>query len=229
VPVSGEQLTTTRPYRPRSATSDWANRLGRCVVGLAIFGVGIACILHAHLGAAPWDVFHQGVSELTGIPIGRVIVITGLALLVVWIPLRQRPGIGTLLNAVVIGISVDLVIDHVPEPDHLLARVALLAIGLGVIGLGSAMYIGSGLGAGPRDGIMMGLAARGLSVRVARTVIEAVVLVAGLLLGGSVGIGTLAFTFGIGPIVQALLPRFLLPPRAPIDRVGRVSSGSGRS
>jgi uncharacterized membrane protein YczE len=213
VPVPTTSLTPTRPYHPRSTASDRANRLTRCLLGLASFGVGISCILHADLGAAPWDVFHQGVSEHTGIPIGRVIILTGLLLLLVWIPLRQRPGIGTLLNAVVIGVAVDAVIDHVPEPSNLVARVALLATGLFVIGLGSAMYIGSGLGAGPRDGLMLGLAQRGLSVRLARTVIEALVLVAGLFLGGTVGVGTLAFTFGIGPIVQALLPWFLLPPR----------------
>lgn len=202
-----------RPSNPRSPLHDWTNRLTRCLTGLALFGAGIALILEAHLGAAPWDVFHQGVSRHTGISIGNVIVLTGLALLVVWIPLRQRPGVGTLLNAVEIGVMVDLVEPLIPSTDLLAVRVGYLALGLSVIAVGSGLYIGSGLGAGPRDGIMMGLKAKGHSVRVARTMIEVAVLGLGLLLGGTVGVGTVAFTFGIGPLVQVFLPRLSLPPR----------------
>jgi uncharacterized membrane protein YczE len=216
VAVTASPTTSVRrrPYEPRNATTDWAIRLARCVGGLACFGLGITLILRAELGAAPWDVFHQGVSEKTGISIGNVIVITGVLLLLLWIPLRQRPGIGTILNAVEIGIVVDLTLPLVPEIEMLLPRGVYLVLGLLSIAVGSGLYIGSGLGNGPRDGIMMGLKERGLSVRVARTVVEAVVLVAGIALGGTFGIGTLAFTFGIGPLVQAFLPPLSLPPRS---------------
>ncbi len=206
-------LKSYRPYEPSSPAADWAIRLARCVGGLALFGLGIALIIEAHLGAAPWDVFHQGLSELTGISIGIVIVIVGLLLLLLWIPLRQRPGVGTILNALEIGLVVDLVMHVVPDTDRLLPRVAFLLVGLVVVAAGSGLYIGSGLGAGPRDGLMMGLSRLGLSIRVARTAIEVTVLVLGVLLGGTVGLGTVAFTFGIGPLVQIFLPRFALPPR----------------
>jgi uncharacterized membrane protein YczE len=182
-------------------------RVARCVTGLALFGAGIALIIAADLGAAPWDVFHQGVSELTGIPVGTVIIITGALLLLLWIPLRERPGLGTLLNAVEIGLVVDLVLPRLPDVDALLPRVGMLAAGLLAVGVGSGLYIGSGLGPGPRDGLMTGLARRGVSLRLARTGIELTVLVAGVLLGGTVGVGTAAFAFGIGPLVQVLLPR----------------------
>ncbi len=203
----------------------FAERLVRCVVGLALFGVGIALILDADLGLAPWDVFHQGVSELTGIPIGRVIVLTGVGLLLAWIPLRQRPGLGTVLNAVEIGVVVDLVEPLLDTPGGWLARLGLLAGGLVLIGVGSGMYIGAGLGAGPRDGLMMGLAARGISVRRARTVVELSVLAAGVALGGSVGLGTVAFALGIGPMVQLFLPRFDVRG----DLTGVVSTDSARA
>jgi uncharacterized membrane protein YczE len=204
----------TKTSRPEYSAADWVNRLTRCVGGLALFGIGIALILEAHLGAAPWDVFHQGVSHLTGISVGNVIIITGLVLLLVWIPLRQRPGVGTLLNAIEIGLFVDLVEPLVPSPAALGWRMASLAGGIVVIAIGSGLYIGAGLGAGPRDGIMMGLRARGISVRVARTAIEVVVLIAGVLLGGSIGVGTIAFTVCIGPLVQIFLPRLSLPARS---------------
>jgi uncharacterized membrane protein YczE len=215
VPVV-EVSSATRAYAPRSVTADWGVRLTRCIVGLALFGIGIGLILEAHLGAAPWDVFHQGVADKTGISVGNVIVITGLLLLILWIPLRQRPGVGTLLNALEIGITVDIAMPLIPDADGLVIRFAYLIVGLLVIAIGSGLYIGSGLGPGPRDGLMMGLKARGLSVRVARTAIELAVLVAGVALGGTVGIGTVAFTFGIGPLVQIFLPRLTLPPRGSV-------------
>lgn len=182
-------------------------RVARCISGLALFGTGIAFIIHAELGAAPWDVFHQGLSELTGIPIGTVIILVGALLLLLWIPLRERPGLGTLLNAVEIGLVVDLVLPRLPDVDALAARIALLAGGLLSVAVGSGLYIGAGLGPGPRDGLMTGLARHGLSLRLARTGIEITVLVLGLLLGGTVGIGTAAFAFGVGPLVQVFVPR----------------------
>lgn len=178
------------------------------MIGLAAFGTGIALIIAAHLGLAPWDIFHQGISDKTGVSIGWIIVGTGVALMLLWIPLRQRPGLGTILNATEIGLVVNLVLPHLPEPDPLMPRFALLIGGLLAMGIGSGMYIGAGLGAGPRDGLMLGLSARGVSVRLARTVIEIVVTIAGLFLGGTIGIGTVAFALGIGPLVQFFLPLF---------------------
>jgi uncharacterized membrane protein YczE len=182
-------------------------RLARCIAGLALFGVGTALIVRGDLGLAPWDVFHQGVSNQTGIGIGNVIILTGLALMVLWIPLRERPGIGTVLNAVEIGLVVGLVLPLLPEPDHLAVRFVCMSGGIVLIALGSGLYIGSGLGPGPRDGLMTGLARRGLSIRAARTAIELTVVLIGIVLGGSIGIGTAAFAFGIGPLVQVFLPR----------------------
>ncbi len=191
-------------------------RLARCVFGLALFGLGISMFVTARLGLAPWDVFHQGISNHTGIPLGWVIEIVGFLLLLLWIPLRQRPGVGTILNALEIGLVVNLIGSHLPSTDLLVGRLAYVVGAVLVIAIGSGLYIGAGLGTGPRDGIMVGLAARGYSVRMTRTVLEAVVLGAGILLGGKVGIGTLAFMLGIGPLVHILIPMFDLPPkRAP--------------
>ncbi|MGB8859682.1 MAG: hypothetical protein WCC60_10525 [Ilumatobacteraceae bacterium] len=185
-------------------------RIIRCIAGLALFGFGISCFLTAELGLAPWDVFHQGLSQRTGIPVGIVIEITGVIILLLWIPLRERMGLGTLLNAVEIGLVVFLIDDHLPHTDLLLPRLAYLLAGLLSIGVGSGFYIGAGLGSGPRDGLMLGLSKRGISVRVARTAIELVVLLAGIALGGTIGLGTVAFTFGIGPLVQFFMPRMRL-------------------
>ena len=188
-------------------------RLARCIFGLALFGLGISMFVTARLGLAPWDVFHQGVSHHTGIPLGWVIEIVGFLLLLLWIPLRQRPGVGTILNALEIGLVVNLIGNRLPSTDLLVGRLAYVVGAVLVIAIGSGLYIGAGLGTGPRDGIMVGLAARGYSVRTTRTVIEAVVLVAGILLGGKVGIGTVAFMLGIGPLVHVLIPMFDLPPK----------------
>lgn len=192
----------------------FVERLARCLFGLACFGTGITLFLQSHLGPPPWDVFHKGVSDKLDLSIGVVIIGTGVALLVFWIPLRQRPGIGTILNALEIGAVVNLTKSFIGEPHNLMVRISMLPIGLIVIALGSALYIGSGLGAGPRDGMMMGLAERGVSVRVARTTLEIVVVVAGVLLGGTLGVGTVVFAIGIGPLVQSLLPRFDIRPTA---------------
>lgn len=185
-------------------------RLVRCVIGLLMCGTGIATIIHAELGLAPWDVFHQGVSDQTGIPIGTVIVFVGVALLVLWIPLRVRPGLGTFLNAVIIGVAVDVADPLLPTTDGIGWRILLLTTGLVLFGAGSGLYIGAGLGPGPRDGLMTGLAAHGLSIRLARTVVEIAALVVGVLLGGSIGVGTAAFALGIGPLVHVFLPRFTM-------------------
>jgi uncharacterized membrane protein YczE len=169
--------------------------------------------VRADLGLPPWDVFHLGVAENLDLSLGVVIIGVGLALLLLWIPLRQRPGVGTILNAVEIGLVVNLTKPLVGEADHVVVQTSMVAGGLIVVALGSALYIGAGLGSGPRDGLMLGIssrtwAERPISIRMARTTIEGTVLVAGFLLGGPVGLGTVAFMFGIGPLVQLLLPRF---------------------
>ena len=194
-------------------TKLYAEKLARCITGLAFFGFGIALFLRANLGLAPWDIFHKGLSKKLDISIGLVIVGVGLLLLLLWIPLRQRPGVGTILNALEIGFVVNLTKPLVGEPDQLVMRTLMVIAGVLVIALGSALYIGAGLGSGPRDGLMLGLskrsiAGRPISIRLARTVIELTVMVAGLFLGGSIGVGTLIFMFGIGPLVQQILPRF---------------------
>lgn len=186
-------------------------RLVRCVGGLALFGIGISLIIGADLGAAPWDVFHQGLAAQTGIGIGTVIIIVGALLLLLWIPLRERPGLGTVLNAVEIGLVVNVVLPLLPDTDRLVPRVALMLAGIVLVAIGSGLYIGSGLGPGPRDGLMTGLARLGSSIRVARTGIELTVVVAGLALGGAIGVGTALFAFGIGPLVQVFLPRLTVP------------------
>lgn len=196
-------------------------RLVRCVIGLLTCGAAIALIVEADLGVAPWDVFHQGVSDRTGLAIGTVIVIVGLALLVVWIPLRVRPGLGTFLNAILIGVTVDLVDPRLPEIDHLAGRATYLVGGVVLFGLGTGLYIGAGLGAGPRDGLMTGLARHGLSIRVARTGLEVVVMIVGWVLGGTVGVGTALFAFGIGPLVHYFLPRFEVATARPVVLAGQ--------
>jgi uncharacterized membrane protein YczE len=185
-------------------------RIARCMAGLALFGLGISMFITSELGVAPWDVFHQGFGRKTGISTGIVIEITGVCILLLWIPLKERMGLGTLLNAIEIGLVVFLIDDHLPHSHLLVVRSAYLVGGLLSIALGSGLYIGAGLGSGPRDGLMLGLSKRGISIGVARTGIEMTVLVVGILMGGTIGVGTVAFTFGIGPLVQFFLPRLRL-------------------
>lgn len=191
--------------------ADLGRRIAQLLPGLVACGVGLALLVLANLGLGPWEALHQGLSERTGIPIGTVGILVGLLVLLGWIPLRQRPGIGTLCNVVLIGLVIDATLALSPEPEALVPRVACLAAGMVLMGLGSGLYIGAGLGPGPRDGLMTGLAARGHSLRLARTVIELAALGAGWLLGGSVGVGTVVFALGIGPLVQVFLGRLTLP------------------
>lgn len=198
-------------------TDRLVERFVRCVAGLACFGLGISMFLTAELGLAPWDILHQGISRRSGLPVGVVIEITGVIILLLWIPLRERLGWGTLLNAIEIGLVVLLLSERLPHTDRLIPRLAYVVGAVVVVAIGSGLYIGAGLGPGPRDGLMLGLAKRGISVRVARTGVELSVLVIGLALGGEFGVGTLAFTFGIGPTVQFFLPRLRLhAPTAPV-------------
>jgi uncharacterized membrane protein YczE len=186
-------------------------RYAQLMVGLTVFGAGIGAMIRSDLGLPPWDVFHQGVSFRTPLSIGTATIATSFVVLLGWIPLRERPGIGTLANAVTIGVVVDVFLALVGEPSTAWERWGLLLGGLAVVGIGSGMYIGARLGPGPRDGLMTGISRLGPSIRLARTGIEALVLVAGWSLGGTVGVGTLVFALGIGPIVQFFLPRFDLP------------------
>lgn len=186
-------------------------RLPRLIGGLVLFGVGIALMVRADLGLAPWDVLHQGVAEGTGLAMGTVTILTGVVVLLLWLPIRERPGLGTVLNVLVIGLVVDATLAVVPAPDALWVRVAFLAGGIFMFGPGSGLYIGSGLGPGPRDGLMTGLARRGRSVRAVRTAIELTALAVGAALGGSIGVGTLAFAVSVGPNVHWFLDRMTLP------------------
>lgn len=174
--------------------------------GLWLFGASIALLVRADLGLDPWDVLHQGIAARTGISIGLVVIAVSVIVLVLWVPLRQRPGVGTLMNVVVVGVSLDATLAVLPAPTDLPWRVAFLLIGIVGNAVATGLYIGAGLGPGPRDGLMTGLASRGLSIRVARTTIEVTVLVAGWLLGGTVGVGTVVYALAIGPLAHVLLP-----------------------
>jgi uncharacterized membrane protein YczE len=190
-------------------------RLPRLLVGLVLFGIGLALMVASELGLAPWEVLHQGISFHTGISIGAVGIITGFIVLLAWLPIRERFGMGTVLNVIVIGVVIDATLWALPEtlPGLGTRWVALLG-GIVIIGIGSGFYIGAGLGPGPRDGLMTGIARRGHRVAKVRTIIEITALGAGWLLGGTVGVGTALFAFGIGPIVQVSLDRLSLAPVA---------------
>jgi uncharacterized membrane protein YczE len=182
-------------------------RLVRLYGGLVLFGVSIALLLRARLGLDPWDVFHQGLARRTGLPIGLLVNATGVAVLLAWIPIRQRPGLGTVSNVILVGLVLDAALPLIGQPRPLAARAALLAAGIAANAVATALYIGAGLGPGPRDGLMTGLAARGWPIRRVRTLIELTVLTAGWLLGGTVGVGTLLYAVSIGPLAHVLIPR----------------------
>ena len=187
-----------------------ARRLPRLLLGVILLGAGIAPVVRAELGLAPWDVFHQGLADVTGISFGVVTVLVGVVVLLAWIPLRQRMGLGTVVNTILVGLTIDVVLGWIPHVDDLWIRWAMLLGGLVVTAAGMALYIGAGLGPGPRDGLMTAIAARGQPLWLVRTGIELAVLVLGLVLGGDVGIGTVIFAFGIGPIGHWFLARFHL-------------------
>lgn len=186
-------------------------RLPRVLLGLVIFGGGIALMVDADLGLGPWDVLHQGISDLTGLSIGTIIILVGAVLLLVFPTLGELIGLGTLLNMIVIGLAVDATLMVLPHADAILARYAYMFAGPIVIGIGSGYYIGGGLGPGPRDGMMTGVARRGIPLWVARTGIEVSALVAGLALGGTAGIGTIWFAVSVGPWVHLFLQRLTMP------------------
>lgn len=203
------------------APAELRRRLPPLLAGLVLCGTAFAFVVRASLGLDPWNVLHQGVSRHTGISIGMVTVLVGVVVLLGWIPLRERLGIGTIANAILIGVTMDVVLALVPEATTLPVRWTYLAVGLVLAGPGIGMYIGARLGPGPRDGIMTGLARRGPSIRLVRTLIELTALGLGLLLGGSVGIGTVLVAVTVGPNAQFWLERLDLgPPPGPTPPAG---------
>jgi len=184
-------------------------RLVQLYAGLLLFGISDAFLVLSALGLDPWDVLHQGLSRHTGLAIGTWTIIIGAAVLILWIPLRQLPGIGTLSNVVVIGLAINATIAVVPAPGGYPLRAVMLAGGVALNGIATGCYIGAGLGPGPRDGLMTGLVGRtGRSIRLVRTGIEATVLLIGWLLGGTVGIGTVVYAAAIGPLAHVFIPLF---------------------
>jgi uncharacterized membrane protein YczE len=168
-------------------------------------------MVRAELGLGPWDVLHQGLSERLDVSIGWVVIGVGAVAMLLWIPLRVRPGFGTVSNMIGVGLAVDGALAVVSTPGSLAGRGAMLAFGIVMNGVATGLYIGAGFGPGPRDGLMTGLALRGPSIRVVRTGMELTVLVVGFVLGGSVGVGTVAFALGIGPLVHVFIPRLAAP------------------
>jgi uncharacterized membrane protein YczE len=194
------------------------HRLLQLYAGLALYGASMALIIRSTLGNMPWDVLHQGLAGRIDWSIGAVSILVGALVLLAWIPLRQRPGLGTVSNVVVIGLAVDVTLVLVPAPSSLPLRTGLLLTGVLLNAVATAAYIGVHLGPGPRDGLMTGLVGRtGRSVRLVRTSIEVVVVATGWLLGGTLGVGTVLYAVAIGPLVQILLPRVSLTPPGPGD------------
>jgi len=201
--------------RQRWLSTDVLRRLPGLVVGVILFGLGIALMAQAGLGLGPWEAFHQGIGRLTGQEIGTVSVVLGVPILLLWWPLGERPGLGTVLNVLCIGTATNIGIQLLPAAVGLPAQLAMMLAGVLVIGLGSGMYLAADLGAGPRDGLMTGIHHRfGWSIRRARTLVEVIVLAMGWLFGGTIGLGTIVFAVGIGPLVQLFLGAF--------DRTGRI-------
>ena len=195
------------PLRTRRLT----RRLVQLYLGLALYGASMALLVRSTLGVTPWDVLHQGLSRHLGWSLGTAAIVVGAVVLLFWIPLRQRPGLGTVSNVFVIGLAVDATLAVVPAPSSLALRIGFVAAGVLLNAVATAAYIGVHLGPGPRDGLMTGLVRRtGGSVRLVRTSIEAAVVLTGWLLGGTLGLGTVVYALAIGPLVHVLLPRFAL-------------------
>jgi len=186
-------------------------RLPPLIVGVFAIGFAIATSVRAALGVAPWDVLHQGLAHLTGLSFGLVVVLVGLVVLLAWIPLRQRMGVGTVINTLSIGFIANLGIYLIPEQHLIVVRVPMLLVSIVMFGVGGGLYIGAGLGPGPRDGLMTAIAARGNRLWIVRTVLECSALGAGYLLGGHVGVGTVLLALTIGPATHLGLRRFHLP------------------
>jgi uncharacterized membrane protein YczE len=193
-------------------------RLVQLYIGLALYGVSLAMMVRGDVGLAPWDVLHSGLTQHLPITFGQAVVLMSFVVLLLWIPLREMPGLGTISNAFVVGFAADATLALLGTPDSLALRVALMLGGIAVCGLASAMYIGAQFGRGPRDGLMTGLSRRtGLSLRLVRTGLEVTVVVIGLMLGGAIGLGTVLYALAIGPLTQRWLPAWIVEPEGPSD------------
>ncbi|MEU3995843.1 hypothetical protein AB0E76_08445 [Streptomyces fungicidicus] len=202
-------------------------RLFQLYAGLALYGASSALLVRSGLGLEPWNVLHQGLSGRTGLSMGVVLTLVGAAVLLLWIPLRQRPGLGTVSNVLVIGAAMDATLAVVPDPHAMAVRVPLMAAGIVLNGAATGLYIAARFGPGPRDGLMTGLNRRtGVSVRLVRTAIEIAVVVTGFVLGGTVGVGTLLYAVTIGPLAQLFLRLFAVPPASDGSTV--VAAGQPR-
>jgi uncharacterized membrane protein YczE len=191
-----------------------ARRLVQLYLGLVLYGFSMALLVRSQLGVMPWDVLHQGIARRVGLTLGTVTIIVGVIVLLLWIPLRERPGLGTVSNVIVIGLAVDASVAVLPAVPDLWLRMVLVAAGVTLNGVATAAYIGVRMGSGPRDGLMTGFERRtGGSVRIVRTVIEIAVVATGWLLGGTLGLATVLYALGIGPLVQVFLPRLTVPAR----------------
>ncbi|WP_158846968.1 membrane protein YczE [Saccharothrix deserti] len=182
-------------------------RVPQLLAGLWLYGASMALQIRATLGLDPWDVLHEGLTKITGLSFGTITAVVGALVLLCWIPLRQKPGVGTVSNVIVIAVAVDVSLAVLPNPTELLPRILFLTAGIVLNGLAAAVYIGARLGPGPRDGLTTGFCARtGTSLRLVRTVVELTVLAGGWLLGGTIGVGTVLYAVTIGPLTQAFLP-----------------------
>jgi uncharacterized membrane protein YczE len=199
IPIAGERL-------PR--------RITQLIVGLVLFGIGIGVMLQSGLGVPPWDVLHQGLARQFGLTVGIWSIIVSVAVLLLWLPLKQPYGLGTLLNAIIIGVVIDLTGLFIPAATTTGFAWLMLVAGVLLIGIASGLYIGANLGPGPRDGLMTGIARRGPSIRLTRAVIEITVLTLGWILGGTFGLGTIVFALAIGPLVQFFLPLWDISPHS---------------
>jgi len=203
-------------------------RIAQLIVGVYLYGVGIALMVRAGIGVAPWDVLTLGIEKQTGLEFGMITVITSVFVLLLWIPIRQKPGIGTLTNVLLVGPSAQLSLEFIPPIEGLVFQVLVFLAGLLVLAIATGLYIGARFGPGPRDGLMTGIHNRwGVKIWIARTSIEVVVLSIGWVLGGNVGIGTLAFALLIGPLVNITIPRLRVPVVArpePVDVTGPPTS-----
>lgn len=215
-------MTAIGNHEPMPLRHRFVRRFVQLQAGLVLYGLSMALLIRAGLGLDPWDVFHQGLAERTGLRFGAIVIVVGVAVLLLWIPLRQRPGLGTLSNAVVIGLAVEAGLAITPAPHALWLRAVMMAAAVVANGIATGMYIGARIGPGPRDGLMTGLVSRypRLSIRLVRTGIEVLVLASGWLLGGTVGLGTVVYALGIGPLTQVFLPLFAVrAPAAAPDRL----------
>lgn len=206
-------------------------RLAQLFVGLVLYGLTLAMIIRASVGNAAWDVLHQGIAKHSPLSIGQAVIVMSLVVLVLWIPIREIPGLGTIANSFLVGLSADVFLDVITTPDALAARVGLMVAGVVLNGVATALYIGSQFGPGPRDGLMTGLHRRtGVSIRVVRTGLELSVVAVGFVLGGVVGLGTVVYTLAIGPLVQLMLPYAIvdLGTRGQVEVTPEVLAAEGR-